>query len=357
MMMRYSSGLSSQSNCLHSVRFSRTMGKRERFVNTCCRNGQFEYLVGTFNKSFPAAVSWRWGTLIAQLDWVLDIEAKVKLAWNPARYGPAAAKKRRLNEESDFTRESVTSVLRDSRFWAWLHMCRKLQQGIERIVWWAESCPCHPCAFHDDGTRIARHHTEKSMWRKLVGERTLFTTCPLKGKRAPEAACGSILAKLREAYQVADVEVAAFCCHLDRGHHDEIMNDWNAGRRFVESLLTTKVAYWSSLPWHLCGIGHHDLAEARLCAKRCLVAYTARPNTEEHHRFTNQLLGVASPLRSDLEKFANGSPLCALSSDFQRKRCELKFVPIAERIIEGNTLWSSEPSPARTKSAAQSQFH
>ena len=188
-------------------------------------------------------------------------------------------------------------------------------------------------------------------------ERTLFTTCPLKGKRAPEAACGSILAKLREAYQVADVEVAAFCCHLDRGHHDEIMNDWNAGRRFVESLLTTKVAYWSSLPWHLCGIGHHDLAEARLCAKRCLVAYTARPNTEEHHRFTNQLLGVASPLRSDLEKFANGSPLCALSSDFQRKRCELKFVPIAERIIEGNTLWSSEPSPARTKSAAQSQFH
>ena len=156
-------------------------GKRERFVNTCCRNGQFEYLVGTFNKSFPAAVSWRWGTLIAQLDWVLDIEAKVKLAWNPARYGPAAAKKRRLNEESDFTRESFTSVLRDSRFWAWLHMCRKLQQGIERIVWRAESCPCHPCAFHDDGTRIARHHTEKSMWRKLVGKNPLHDM-PIEGQ-------------------------------------------------------------------------------------------------------------------------------------------------------------------------------
>ena len=85
----------------------------------------------------------------------------------------------------------------------------------------------------------------------------------MKGKHAPEAACGDILAKLKESYHIADVEVVAKCVHLDTGGQDEVMDDWHAGRRFVESLLTIKVAHWETLPWLLCGIGHYDLSKAR----------------------------------------------------------------------------------------------
>ena len=117
---------------------------------------------------------------MTQLDWVLDIEAKVKLAWSPARFGPDTAKKRQRDEESDFTRESFTSVLRDNRFWAWLHMCHRLQQGIERVVWWAESCPCHPLA--PDAKHTSRHHREKRMWSNFGGGRDALHDMPIEGQ-------------------------------------------------------------------------------------------------------------------------------------------------------------------------------
>ena len=80
-----------------------------------------------------------------------------------------------------------------------------------------------------------------------------------------------------------------------------------------------------------------------------LAAYTARPNALEHHRFTNEMLGIASPLRGELDKFAAGAPLCALSPEFQRKRCELKFVPIVERIIEGKHSLVKRALPGKNK--------
>ena len=77
-------------------------------------------------------------------------------------------------------------------------------------------------------------------------------------------------------------------------------------------MLQTKLAYWKLLPWALCGMAHHDPAEAQKAAQECLDLYQRDPDPSHHHRLTVLFLAPGSELRSQVEAFASGVPLKSL---------------------------------------------
>jgi hypothetical protein len=60
---------------------------RERFVEKCLRQGDLAHWIRDFDRAFEQPIHWRWGSLITVLQWILELEAKIKHAWDPGKYG------------------------------------------------------------------------------------------------------------------------------------------------------------------------------------------------------------------------------------------------------------------------------
>jgi hypothetical protein len=104
----------------------------------------------------------------------------------------------------------------------------------------------------------------------------------------------------------------------------------------AETVLRVKLACWGKLPWLLCGLAHHESDVVARIATDCLPLFDNTPDKlkNTHHPLAVVLLKPGGRGRAGVEALAGGVPLDSLSEDFQAAIAKLKFIPVAERIIE-----------------------
>ena len=105
----------------------------------------------------------------------------------------------------------------------------------------------------------------------------------------------------------------------------------------AQTILNVKLNCWDQLPWLLCGIAHTNIDLARQTAAQCLKLFDQTPaaNQTLHHPLAVSCLSHTFPIRADIERFANGSPFLELGHETQLLINAFRFIPVAERVVEG----------------------
>ena len=289
---------------------------RDLFIRFCLEAAGAEGAARApaFNRGFPKVASWRWGTTMTVLSWLLPLESDLRRYWDAGVY-EAALSKRAEPEVVESTapgeRPGVQRLRVDTRlltktiwsdfFWLYCRLCLNIQTLLDTLGGWAESCPCHgrtadSLSFRVDGKPTIPQGTR--WFRDLVGQDArMFDTCPFSGKRAPELACGaadavfSAIADAASSQFLADAEWK----RLSPDDAELAQTDWENARAYLEGGLRIKISFWCLLPWKLCGLGHSDAHVARTCARECVALYSSAPNPDGHHRVTQEFLGVGGP--------------------------------------------------------------
>ena len=117
----------------------------------------------------------------------------------------------------------------------------------------------------------------------------------------------------------------------------DLVSDFERGRSHIEAILRLKLDFWQRLPWAMCGMASSDPAEAQMCAQQARASFDLCPQQQAHHRLTWEVLDPQGKLRLDVDRFAMGAPLAALSMGFQTKVAAWRFVPVTETTIEEKT--------------------
>ena len=237
----------------------------------------------------------------------------LKDAWHADRFGRDSARTvgraRGRGGGPSLAVDTVTGAVRDPSFWAYLHMCAHVQGALDELSSWCERCPCHSShACHREGSypeardaRLAAHRAESSFPRTYLGQlpgqprKSMWSTCPCKGKRAPELACSGLLPVFASLWEPGEQMVIARCAGLAKATQDAILADWQKAFGLCQSLLASKTAFWNVLPWRLCGMGHFSLPLARESAQICIDMYDRRPT--EHKKTLGPTLGPGPSTR------------------------------------------------------------
>jgi hypothetical protein len=113
--------------------------------------------------------------------------------------------------------------------------------------------------------------------------------------------------------------------------------DFEHAQGCAQTILNVKLNCWDQLPWLLCGIAHANIDLARQTAARCLKLFDQTPaqNQNLHHPLAVAFLSPNFPIRSHIESFANGTTFQELGSEAQLLIDALRFIPVAERVVEG----------------------
>ena len=196
--------------------------------------------------------------------------------------------------------------------WPYLQMLRALFQVVDAISEWAQACACH--------------------WQRRV-ERVLSQACPLRGRRAPELACGEISSFLDELKnEFSGAWLASPQCTAD----------WSQALQRMQFLLELKFGFWTTLPHALAGLCHPCDDKARLCARNVLAQWQClkESGSECLHasRFSlcRKLLD-AGELRELTLRFMRGelSRTDADMAEWRKALAPVSFIPIVERSVEG----------------------
>ena len=198
----------------------------------------------------------------------------------------------------------ITDMLQDAFFYGYSEMLLSLHGLLQEVSHWAEACPCH------------QHLLDK---RASTLERAVAASCPLRGKRAPEIACGSLqnvvaqLSQMRMGALLAGQVSRLGLLPTSASVLDRIASDFEKAKYHLLAALENKASCWTCLPWLLIGVGHHNVAQSRAAADRSLQAFDKLEDDAKvhQHSVTLRLLGAGSPLRQRLQEYAEGGDLHA----------------------------------------------
>ena len=295
---------------------------RERFIATCVRGTVVAGREPEFmNAGIAPLYEKRWQATVLTIDNLFPIFESFCQAWDHSRFTSPGALP---SGEAIAVTEAVSSNL-FRRYVLMVHSVHKLVSGFES---WLESCPCH--------------HLVKTSGKRKAGplsEQCQSAACPMRGKRACELAAGALEGLLDSLGQLASQSFA----HTEAGaalspeEHATLQQDFEYAKVFLNFGLKTKLKFWTTVPWRLCGLGHHWTSVARSVAKACLDEYNeVMQNTQvldaHHHPLSVEFLSPAGPLREAVELFARGQEM---GSELALAVARLKFVPCVERVVEG----------------------
>ena len=113
--------------------------------------------------------------------------------------------------------------------------------------------------------------------------------------------------------------------------------DFEHAQGCAQTILNVKLNCWDQLPWLLCGMAHANIDLARQTAAQCLKLFdeTPAPNQNLHHPLAITCLSHTFPIRADVERFASGTPFLELGHEAQLLINAFRFIPVAERVVEG----------------------
>lgn len=114
-----------------------------------------------------------------------------------------------------------------------------------------------------------------------------------------------------------------------------IVLDFSRGKKHVLFVCIAKFGHWRGLPWLLFGLGHHDVGEAKSCARRALDLYDGSPPEVKTHAIVRALCAPGSCGRVDLERFCGGDDDVHAYPLLATWAAKFAFTPITERWVEG----------------------
>ncbi len=169
-------------------------------------------------------------------------------------------------------------------------------------------------------------------------------SCPMSGKRAPEVVAGRLESLLESVWQNSESTILhnASLYSLTADDMSRLRADMLHAKGVQTSLLQIKCSYWTSLPWCLIGVAHHDEAVARKCAKSSLQKFDKDPRAPPvQHHISWTLLKPGALFRSELQRFIDGESRWALHADVQVQIAAWCFIPIVETTIEAKHAYVS----------------
>ena len=121
-------------------------------------------------------IEWRWSSLVKTLHWLLDIEDLLVKYWDDEAFGQVPKPRGRRAQAEEEIPVKLSAIIESPFFWTYAKMLHTLQMVVEQLVWWSESCPCHPRPKWTSnqfkiGQRYSRTWHEKYM-RRLIGQHT-----------------------------------------------------------------------------------------------------------------------------------------------------------------------------------------
>ena len=187
----------------------------ELFLQRCIRNTPFESYEKAFSKAFPRVVEWRWASLTQALGWLLPLRGPLQAAWNADAWVAGFDPEKQAANKFQTLRLAIPSPF----FWAYAHMIQHLQLGLDKISFWAENCPCHekmPRSGNSNDRLVGTMREETpsiDVWQALMPDRkvskSLWASCPMRGKRAPELAAGLLQRQLDEVLRTETLHLVA----------------------------------------------------------------------------------------------------------------------------------------------------
>jgi hypothetical protein len=207
-----------QLKTLHSVLCDRD--RRERFIEKCIGDHPDAKLFEAFSGSLYEK---RWGAVVNFLQRLKPVFEPLKQHWSAPRYISGHAPR---DGESGFDPKAVTDVLTDRLFTCYVDMVLALFNLIETLSRWFEGCSCH-----EHLLASVSPHRSKAMLAKEFGLDASIAECPMKGKRAPELAVGSLRGVIDEVWSASRgklIEKMA-AAQLDSQQQFLVMQDVQSG--------------------------------------------------------------------------------------------------------------------------------
>ncbi|CAE7832485.1 unnamed protein product [Symbiodinium sp. CCMP2592] len=302
---------------------------RERLINQCVRGSAAAHLEPDFQQAGMSKLyEKRWQNVISCLDCLMPLLEPLRQVWNYDTYVSDSGIDRSVLQ-------GVDKALGSPMFFHYLHMVWAVHKLVFNFECWVEGCPCHHEVREFSKKRKFRLH------RRKPGSDVSVKHCPMKGKRSCELAVGCINSTFEELTELAHssfmgIDVSGLPA-LTEDHRNAILRDFEYARAYLQFGLKSKLAFWETVPWRLCGLGHHFDSVARNCAAECLAEFdksleAGRVKAEHHHPLSVKFLSPGGPLRQSVEAFSQGSPM---SPDLLQAVAPLKFVPCVERVVEG----------------------
>ena len=162
--------------------------------------------------------------------------------------------------------------------------------------------------------------------------------CPLKGKRGPEMAAGHLEKLVVEMGEALKGDVILACSALSGDQQERILNDYSLGVQYVAMTLEIKIGHWKTLPWALSAMAlPHEACNHNKHAARLIAEFQKLPCMSVHHHPTTwKVFAPGGLLRRQLDRLAL-DPLVVLPQlpELYEQVCRLAFIPVVERIVEG----------------------
>ena len=297
-------------------------GPRQAFVHRVLRNGGHHRYVHLFERTFEQHSEHRWNSVLNTLTWLLELKDVLIEVWSEQLFGVYKSR------DSDFSVNAITAAIRSKWFWAYCHMLKEVEECIEKLCDWGESCPCHCNMWRRKATsRKLRGLVAREGFLKLVGNQGRFsnnkiwTTCPNRGKNAVGMATGQLLVLLAKLFEKAMGFVLAHCQGLTESEHTDVVKSYSEARAAITTILTLKSQQWTVLPLKLCGLSHFDADVARQCANECIEQFQRCPDDAKHHRVTIEFMSPNGSWRAEVERHLFQARLFHTRVCFQARVC------------------------------------
>ena len=177
------------------------------------------------------------------LNWLLPLRSALQRFWDPTRFKSGRTDSERHSNRPQDTEpvdvDMVTKAINSTWFWAYSLMRFSLQCCIDSLYWWGEACPCHPKPVI---SRNTRYKDNLAVLRPLKGLLTMWTHCPMSGKRAPELVAGFLEQVLREISEMELLELFQSVGPVIYSDDlNSVLSDWEAGQFYIAAELRIKL--------------------------------------------------------------------------------------------------------------------
>ncbi len=281
---------------------------RQRLMQTCFAEEPARHWQHYFAHFSARVYEGRWESMINAVSQVLGIERPLRAAWSLQKFAhrPRAqpdAQVRQAQGPGDerLDTDVVDTAIRSDLFWAYLHLLDIALESVEKMIAWAEGCPCCWRQTPFEGperwvVRRARRQAAASARdrARIAGGEGSQKACALCGLRAPEMAAGFLMVLLRSLLDVANAALLLRPCvlALNEAGRAQLLVDFATLRRYLHFTLRLKTAHWRQLPWLLFGLAHWDRPQANECGRRALRLYASAGEGTREHWLTGALCGL-----------------------------------------------------------------
>ena len=318
-----------------------------RFLASCVRGRSKDALAS------PIAMytKHRWGTLVAALKKLVDIEMALVAVWSPHAFATKVCQPAQpAEDDEDVEAETldvgtVTSSIRSPMFWCFCELLLGLQDLLETFRAWAESCYCHRHIWSESSMsqRKREQFLQKEFKRQAdVQSDKAFPQlgCPCAGRNAPWLAVGWHKSLLREAASTSLSKVLSerSDSHMLSADDMRILTEnWSQGVGAMSLYFELKLACWDHPPLSLAGMAHPDSSLAKFHAEK-LVRNFDRLSASAislEHDLTLSFFDPQRGLRKHIDAWIRGDfDNQARPLHLQRALAEMALWPVVERWIE-----------------------